>query len=381
MPIPHRLRVLRDPERPILLSIVFWLVFAGTAVGHAIETDMTGAAHSAIFGVNLALVGGLWLAVPWSTSATPRRKALVPALLVATIAMGITGVAVIHLPLILIAIANIAFVYGMRLATLILVAGLGCVLVGDALFWGKGWGAALSHNLPPTVLGMLVLGMASATIEARRRRQEAQDLLDRVRELAVAEERARMARDMHDSIGHQLTVIKMGLENAERFRDRRPEAAWEEVAAAKKLTSEALVETRRWVRALRPLALEGTIGSAALERLAMSFNGTGIDVRFSVHGVERRLDPDTELVLYRALQEGLTNALRHAKSERVTVTLESHRDRVALVVADDGTGSATPGFGLTSLTERAEALGGTLRAGPGRNGGFELRVELPAARA
>jgi len=382
---PLRLSSLRNPERPILLSIVFWVVFVVTVVANAARViewaGVIGATLPVIFGVNLALVGGLWLAVPWSTSATARRKALAPVLLVATILLGFTGSRETHSLLVLLAVANIAFVFGMRAATLILVAVLGAATLSIPLFPGRDWNDVLQQGAPMAVFATFVLGMASATIEARRRRQEAQDLLERVRELAVAEERARMARDMHDSIGHQLTVIKMGLENAERFRERDPEMAWAEVAAAKKLTAEALVDARRWVRALRPLALDGTIGSAALEQLAMSFHGTGIDVRFSVHGEERRLDADTELVLYRVLQEGLTNALRHANAETVTVTLEFHDDRVALVVADDGTGSGTPGFGLTSLTERAEALGGTLRAGPRESGGFELRVELPAVRA
>ncbi|WP_214324344.1 sensor histidine kinase [Nonomuraea sediminis] len=248
---------------------------------------------------------------------------------------------------------------------------------------GRGWGDAVAQLVPITFLGAFVLGMASAVLEARRRREEAQGLLDRVRELAVAEERARMARDMHDSIGHHLTVIKMGLENAERFRDLRPSDAWDEVRQAKQLTAEAMAEARRWVRALRPLALDGHIGSAALERLAGSFDGTGVQVSFEVEGTERRLDPDAELVLYRTLQEGLTNALRHACASRVHGRLTFDRDKVVLVVGDDGRGSAGggPGFGLASLDERAKALGGAVHAGNAAGGGFEVRAELPVARS
>ena len=230
------------------------------------------------------------------------------------------------------------------------------------------------------VFSAFVLGMAASTLEARRRREEAQGLLERIRELAVAEERARTAAEMHDSVGHHLTVIKMGLENAERFRRRRPDAALAEVRQAKELTVEALADARRWVRALRPLALDGRVGSAALERLAASFDGTGITVSFEVRGEERHLKADTELVLYRVLQEGLTNALRHAKAEHVHGTLTFGDDQVALVVRDDGTGRddrARGGFGLTSLADRARALGGTLAGGNRPGGGFELRAELP----
>ncbi|MEU8379924.1 sensor histidine kinase, partial [Streptosporangium sp. NPDC048865] len=234
------------------------------------------------------------------------------------------------------------------------------------------------------MLSVFVLGMASSTLEARRSREETRRLLGRIRELAVAEERARMAGEMHDSIGHHLTVIKMDLENAERFRERRPDAAWDEVRQAKELTVEALADARRWVRALRPLALDGRVGSAALKRLAASFDGTGITVTFEVEGTEHRLDADAELVLYRVLQEGLTNALRHAGALHVAVRLVFGEARTVLVVTDDGKGAGERprrGFGLTSLTERARALGGTLTGGDSPEGGFALRAELPVAPA
>jgi signal transduction histidine kinase len=215
------------------------------------------------------------------------------------------------------------------------------------------------------------MGMASSVLRARQ-------LAERVRELPVAEERGRMAAEMHDSIGYHLTVIKVGLENAERFRDRRPAAAWEEVRQAKELTAAALADARRWVHALRPLALDGQLGSAALQRLADSFAGTGVTVTFEVTGTERLLEPDAELVLYRVLQEGLTNALRHAEAESVRGTLTFEKGRVALVVADNGKGhDHGRGFGLSSLAERVKALGGTLTSGNAVKG-FELRAELPS---
>jgi signal transduction histidine kinase len=224
------------------------------------------------------------------------------------------------------------------------------------------------------------LGMASATLEARRRREEGDRLLARIRELTVAEERARMARDMHDSIGHYLTVIKMGLENAERFRERRPDAAWDEVRQSKQLTVQALAETRRWIRALRPLDLDDTIGSVALDRLTRSFDGSGMAIDFAVEGAESPLDADTELTLYRVLQEGLTNVLRHSEATSVRVRLAFDDARVTLAIRDDGRGTESgPGFGLISLTERTEALGGRLHLRNADGGGVELRVELPAA--
>ncbi|MEV4297165.1 sensor histidine kinase [Microbispora rosea] len=369
---------LRDADRPFLFNLVFWAMLAILTSGLA-QWVVTGAATPlhVLFGADLVLLAALWPALPWSRARG--RLWVAPLFLAATILLGMTGSRETHLPLILLAVANLAFLYGMRVATAI----LSCVVVGS-VFVPPLLGSTIANGIVQAtamaVFSAFVLGMAASTLEARRRREEAQGLLERIRELAVAEERARMAAEMHDSVGHHLTVIKMGLENAERFRERRPDAAWGEVRQAKELTLEALADARRWVRALRPLALDGRVGGAALERLAASFDGTGISVSFEVRGEERRLEADTELVLYRVLQEGLTNALRHAKAEHVHGTLTFGDAQVALVVSDDGTGRddrSRGGFGLASLADRARALGGTLAGGDRPGGGFELRAELP----
>ncbi|MFI7035734.1 sensor histidine kinase [Microbispora rosea] len=374
-----RMDWLRDADRPSLFNFVFWAMTAILAAGlaQAAVTRPAAPLQIVLFGGNLALVAALWPALRWSR--TRGRLWVAPLFLATTLTLGVTGSAGYHLPLILLAVANLAFLYGMRVATAI----LSCVVVVCAVtppLVGSTVADGLVQAAGMGVFSAFVLGMAASTLEARRRREEAQGLLERIRELAVAEERARMAAEMHDSVGHHLTVIKMGLENAERFRERRPDAAWGEVRQAKELTVEALADARRWVRALRPLALDGRVGGAALERLAASFDGTGISVSFEVRGEERRLEADTELVLYRVLQEGLTNALRHAKAEHVHGTLTFGDSQVALVVSDDGTGRddrSRGGFGLSSLTDRARALGGTLAGGNRPGGGFELRAELP----
>jgi signal transduction histidine kinase len=285
-------------------------------------------------------------------------------------ALAVAAVAGLQMPLLLIGVVNLAFGYGMRVATVIL-AGFAVITTCGSFLYGNPVEQVLAELIVLGTLSAFSMGMAAAVLRARA-------LADRVRELTVAEERARMAAEMHDSIGHHLTVIKVGLENAERFRERRPEAAWEEVAQAKRLTVAAMADARRWVRALRPLPLQGRLGSDALRHLADTFAGTGVAVTFEVHGEDRALEPDTELVLYRVLQEGLTNALRHAEADSVRGTLTYEKKKVVLVVADDGKGhDEGHGFGLSSLAERVKALGGTLTSGNGVKG-FELRVELPA---
>ncbi|MDA0632647.1 sensor histidine kinase [Nonomuraea sp. MCN248] len=358
---------LRDPDRPVLLSVVFWVVLAFTV---AINLAMVSSVlDRVLFFATVALLGGLWLVMPWRPGRG--RRLVAPAFLLGTLTLGLTGAVGTHAPLLLIGVANLAFVYGMRVATAILVSfGLIMFAVGP-IFYGATLVRALTELALIAVLATFSMGMASAVVRARQ-------LADRVRELTVAEERARMAAEMHDSVGHHLTVIKVGLENAERFRHRRPEAAWEEVRQAKELTVAALADARRWVRALRPLPLNGHLGSDALRLLAASFAGTGVSVSFEVAGAERALEPDAELVLYRVLQEGLTNALRHAEAESVQGTLSFEKGKVVLVVADDGKGHEEGhGFGLSSLTERVRALGGTLTCGSASKG-FELRAELPS---
>ena len=166
--------------------------------------------------------------------------------------------------------------------------------------------------------------------------------------------------------------------------DRDPNRAKAEVDKAKALASEALREVRRSVRALKPLAVEERTGAGALRALIRGFEGTGPAVSFDVTGEERELPPETELVLYRALQEGLTNALRHSDARRVHVALAFDNGGVRITVSDDGDGvpaERPPGFGLSGLKERAASLGGEARAGNAPDGGFALEVELPVGEA
>ncbi|KAB8188397.1 sensor histidine kinase [Nonomuraea phyllanthi] len=360
---------LRDPDRPPLLSVVFWLVLGATVAVNLMLPS--GVVNRLLFFADVVLLCGLWLVMPWR----PGRGRLLatPVFLAGSFALGLVGAAGTHAPLTLLGMANLALVYGMRTAGATLAAFGAILVIVPPLFFGRTFVQALVDLAAIAVLSAFSMGMASAVLRARR-------LAERVRELTVAEERARIAAEMHDSIGHHLTVIKLGLENAERFRERRPEAAWEEVHQAKDLTQAALADARRWVRALRPLALDGDLGSAALQKLADSFSGTGVTVTFEVEGMERPLAPDTELVLYRVLQEGLTNAVRHAEATSVRGTLTFDRRRIVLVVADNGKGFGQghgSGFGLSSLSDRVAALGGRLISGD-QAVGFELRAELPS---
>ena len=209
------------------------------------------------------------------------------------------------------------------------------------------------------------------------------EAMDASRDLVLAEERARAAAELHDGLGHQLTLVSMSLDFADRMRDRDPARAWAEVAHGSAIAKQALADMRLWVRALHPARLDQLTEPSAFEAVADAFRGTGIDVRVEV-GTDERLARPHALFAYRLIQEGLTNALRHAQATHVVFGVD--RDaagRLRLAVGDNGAGVADgelrPGYGLRGLTERAEALGGTLRlSSPGRLGGLDVIAELPA---
>jgi signal transduction histidine kinase len=390
-----------DPYRPAILNFLFWCSLLVTYVFHVsglFVEDVKLQFGPVPFTLAMGVLAALWLALPWDPCASLRRKLVAPAFMLILFALIFLltngGWFLLIFPFVF---ANAAFLFGILGSIAYSAAPLAISFVSIWAFPypGSDAGDAFRSAAGLAVLAAVTIAISAAIVEARRRREEIESLLgelesahadleryaERVKELTVAEERARMSREMHDSLGHYLTVINVGLQNAQRFREKRPVAAWEEVEEARELTREALSEVRRWVRALKPLALEERAGSDAMAALAHSFEGTGFDVHFTVEGAERKLPGEAELVLYRALQEGLTNALRHSKARRVKALLVFGEESVALTVADDGEGApegaSEKGFGLATLGERAEVLGGDLSAGNAAEGGFALRVELP----
>lgn len=206
------------------------------------------------------------------------------------------------------------------------------------------------------------------------------EAMDASRDLVLATERARAAADLHDGLGYQLTLISMSLEYADRMREKDAELAWDEVANASATARQALADMRLWVRALHPARLDQLTEPSSFEAVADVFRGTGLNVEVEV-STDEQLDARRTLFAYRLIQEGLTNALRHARASQVLVTItQDEAGGLRLVVADNGSGSSKirPGYGLRGLIERAEALGGRLRLQlPGSLGGLDLIAELP----
>lgn len=201
------------------------------------------------------------------------------------------------------------------------------------------------------------------------------------RELVLAEERARSARELHDGLGHRLTLIAMSLEYADRVRATEPDQAWAEVAGAASSAREALEGMRVWVRALNPPRVVGN-GAETFEQIADAFRGTGLSVNVKHLGQLDPLPDEVCLFATRLVQEGLTNVLRHARAQSVHIDVRQSQQRIRIGIRDDGHGwSGREGFGLRSLRERAEVLGGTLAPGSAPEGGFELVATLPLATA
>jgi len=200
-------------------------------------------------------------------------------------------------------------------------------------------------------------------------------------ELAATRERNRLAREIHDGVGHCLTVVHVQLEAARVTLDRDPRNAAGAIEKAHAMNRLALQEVRRSVSALRTSPLEDRSLDEALRRLVAESEAAGLKVCFEQAGKPRALSAQVALALYRAAQEGLTNCRKHARARSARVALDySPTDRVRLAVTDDGDGAGneSDGFGLLGLRERAQLLGGTVavRTAPGE--GFELKVEVPA---
>jgi signal transduction histidine kinase len=201
------------------------------------------------------------------------------------------------------------------------------------------------------------------------------------------QERNRLAREIHDTLAHYLTVVNLQLEAAEKLAPAQPQRSLEQMRRARRLTLECLQEARSSVAALRTSNLEEQTLPRALQHLANEFSeGTGIEVRVeSTVPDDTRVSPERALALYRVAQEGLTNVHKHAKATAAQLLLTIRNGSFELAVEDNGVGPPTngalnpQGFGLTGLRERVELLGGQLSFGPNPPGGSRLAVILPTS--
>ncbi len=218
--------------------------------------------------------------------------------------------------------------------------------------------------------------------ELQQAHQQLKEYAAHIEELAIAEERNRLARELHDTLGHRLTVAAVQLEGAQRLISSDPERAAHMVGTVRQQVGEGLAELRRSVAMLRS-PLESDLPLAvSLARLAKGFEeATGLPVHLEVEAETKDLPGPQRMAIYRAAQEGLTNVQRHAQARQVWLHLGVVDGKADLVVADDGVGLAgqMPGdrFGLRGLRERAHQLGGELRLSDRKGGGTQVCLSLP----
>ena len=255
-----------------------------------------------------------------------------------------------------------------------------------------GWG-------PMIGLGawLAVLGTIGEVLRVRRDRaaEMARTQEEEARRRA-SEERMRIARELHDVLAHDISLINVQAGVALHLLDERPEQARTALAAIKQASKDALAELRSVLEILRQVD-EGrprspTAGLAHLDRLVSGAAAAGLDVRVETEGVPRPLPASVDLAAFRIVQEALTNVTRHAGRATATVRLVYGDGELTVQVDDDGRGPSSNGAsseagspgggnGIPGMKERAAALGGRLEAGPRPGGGFRVRTSLPAGDA
>jgi signal transduction histidine kinase/DNA-binding response OmpR family regulator len=236
---------------------------------------------------------------------------------------------------------------------------------------------------------LLVLAMEDVT-ERRRAEEEVaaakERLAEHQRQEAVLDERNRIAREIHDTLAQSFAGILLQSRVARRIADKQPEEAWSLIEYVSELAQQGLMEARRSVWDLQPEAMEYRDLARALSmNIERQAPGAPAQIELRIHGSQRDLPPSIGMDLFRIGQEALTNALRHAQSRTVTIDLTFEAEQIVMRVHDDGQGfdlshqSDSGGFGLVSMSQRSERIGGrlTIASRPGQ--GTEVAVWAPIA--
>jgi len=236
------------------------------------------------------------------------------------------------------------------------------------------------------VAGVALRERAGRAEAAEVRAVQAERERDTASRIAVAEERARIARELHDIVAHAVSVMVL---HVGAIRHRLPDELdtdREALHEVERTGRTALAEMRALLGALRregdAVELEPQPGLDRVEALLDEVRRAGLPVDLHVEGEPQSLPPALDLSAYRIVQEGLTNALKHARAGHAEVTVRYGPDEVQIVVRDDGAGVSPgndPGYGLAGMQERVKIYGGEMSAGSDNGGGFVLRTRLPLA--
>ncbi len=214
--------------------------------------------------------------------------------------------------------------------------------------------------------------------ELRLLNHQLEEVADVREKMGETRERNRLAREIHDTLGHTLTGLSTGIDAAKTLLQRDPALAMKQLDILAATARDGLKDVRRSVRKLRPDALENHTLKGALETMIEEFvHSTGVKVNFVCHLDSLDFQPDEEDTIYRIVQECMTNSVRHGHASRIYISFGKDQDSLILIIEDDGSGcmDIQEGFGLHHMKERIALLNGNVRF-YGRDG-FEVLVELP----
>ena len=352
---------------------------AATTLVTALSADRPGTSLEPL-GWVLLMAGGLALAA--------RRRAPIAALAATGIcALGHQAVG-FDVP----ALAYLVAVYsavraGHRVVTVVvsvvMLAALPLVLLASS---DEAAGAAIAQARGALELAWLVAAGAAgeALRQAERRADEAERTREETARRRANEERLHIARELHDSLTHQISVIKVQSEVAVHLAQRRGEQVPEALLAIRDAGREAARELRATLQVLRDDERSGPHGLDHVQELVRKARATGLNATLTVDGQRVDLPSAVDRTAYRIVQESLTNVTRHAAAAGASVRIHYRPGSVAIRIDDDGTATPdsvpVPGVGLIGMRERVTALGGRLRAEPRSDGGFAVHAELPVDR-
>ncbi len=229
--------------------------------------------------------------------------------------------------------------------------------------------------------------LEQSNTELEQAHQQLQQFAQEVEELTIIHERTRLAREIHDTLGHYLSLLNIQLGTMSKLYACNQADLGAEIAEARQLASQAIQEVRHAVTALRPTSITTLSLSEALAQLGSEFANSNEEMQLTLD-LERHLpaiSQEVQMAFYRAAQEALTNTLKHAKANKVLLRLRYEDTLLELVVLDNGTGMAKSeeqhpdGFGLTGLHERFDAIGGQVTHGSDESGGYRVSVLLHIA--
>jgi signal transduction histidine kinase len=322
------------------------------------------------------------------------------------------------LPLILVSVVSVTLGWRtgvaasliLYLASVVAIAGASCQCPTQPAHVAAHLGMAVSSTLSllPAYAFVIIFSLVmqrqqilreraeALTEEVSRSKAELEEANARLRqfsleveELAIARERNRIAREIHDTLGHYLTILAVQLETAVKLEERGDARLRAELREGRRVVAECLAEVRRSVAALRPADLARSAFDDALRQLVGEFETGAPDVEatLDLEGPVEDLSPELRVTLYRCAQEALTNVRKHAHASKALLRLRVEPASVELTVLDNGAPVAdagdarAPGFGLLGIRERVALLGGTVTAGPQRERGWRVEVSVPREAA